>query len=223
MQKLPVEPALGVQWNIDEDVFEYKVRPKGKPSTRRGVLSTVSSIYDPLGFLAPFLLKGKLILQELCRRSETWDDPLPDDLLTRWLKWQNDLCHIEKVQIGRCYKDKNADQIDRIELHHFSDASTHGYAQCSYVRFIDINGKVHCSFVYGKARVTPMKVVTIPRLELSAAVLSVNVSRLLKKELEMEFDEEYFWTDNKVVLGYINNDVRRFRVVANRIQQIKEY
>ena len=75
----------------------------------------------------------------------------------------------------------------------------------------------------GKARVTPLKPVTIPRLELTVAVVSVKVSEKLRKELEYEEMVEHFWTDSKVVLGYITNEVRRFHVfVANRVQQIQE-
>ena len=75
-----------------------------------------------------------------------------------------------------------------------------------------------------KARVTPRKFVSIPRLELVEAVLTVKISALIKKELEMEELTEYFWTDSKVVLGYIANNSRAFKTfVANRVQAIKEY
>ncbi|XP_064598530.1 uncharacterized protein LOC135464892 [Liolophura sinensis] len=75
----------------------------------------------------------------------------------------------------------------------------------------------------GKARVTPMKHVAIPRLELTAALVSAKISAFLKRELEFEDIQEYFWTDSKVALGYVTNDARRFHVfVANRVQQIKE-
>ena len=70
----------------------------------------------------------------------------------------------------------------------------------------------------GKARVAPTKVTTVPRLELSAAVVAARMSVMLRNELEIEDLQEHFWTDSKVVLGYINNDARRFHVfVANRV------
>ncbi|KAM7424138.1 hypothetical protein PAMA_000472 [Pampus argenteus] len=75
----------------------------------------------------------------------------------------------------------------------------------------------------GKARVAPTKIVTIPRLELTAAVTSAAVSNMLREELDLKIDKEYYWTDSKVVLGYINNEARRFHVfVANRVQRIRE-
>ena len=100
--------------------------------------------------------------------------------------------------------------------------SVKGYGQCSYLRLIDERQKVHCSFVLGKSRVAPLKPVTIPRLELTAAVCSVRIIEQLRRELEYHIDQEYFWTDSKVVLGYISNERRRFHVfVANRVQDIQ--
>ena len=111
----------------------------------------------------------------------------------------------------------------KTELHHFSDASNKGYGQCSYLRLTDEQGKIHCSFVVGKSRVAPLKPVTIPRLELTAAVVSVRVGTQLAKDLRLENVEEIFWTDSKVILGYISNESRRFHVyVANRVQEIQE-
>lgn len=83
--------------------------------------------------------------------------------------------------------------------------------------------EVHCTLVMGRSRVAPTKVTTIPRLELSAAVVAVRVSDMLKKEFEVECTQEVFWTDSKVVLGYISNEARRFHVfVANRVERIKQ-
>lgn len=93
---------------------------------------------------------------------------------------------------------------------------------CSYLRAVSKSGEVHCALVMGKARIAPTKVRTISRLELSAAVVATRTSDLLKREMEIEGLQEYFWTDSKVVLGYINNDEKRFHAfLANRIQQIK--
>ncbi|XP_064611761.1 uncharacterized protein LOC135475754 [Liolophura sinensis] len=79
-EPLPVETALGVQWCIESDAFWFRITLQDKPLTRRGILSTVSSIYDPLGFAAPVVLLGKQILQELYRDGLDWDSPLPDSV-----------------------------------------------------------------------------------------------------------------------------------------------
>ena len=209
-EELPSERVLGIEWCVESDVFQFRISLKDKPFTRRGILSTVSSIYDPLGFAAPFLLQGKRILQDLCKEKVEWDDPIHDELRARWEKWRSELVLLEEMKITRCYKPNDFGKLKSIEVHHFSDASADGYGQCSYLRLVDDKNRVHCSFLLGKARVTPLKPVTIPRLELTAALVSVKVSQTLQEELEYDEMDEFFWTDSKVILGYINNDARPF-------------
>ena len=219
---LPVQSVLGVRWNVETDSFFLRVSLTEKPPTRHGILSIVASIYDPLGFLSPFVLLGKRVLQEMCQKGFSWDDPLPSELRPRWESWLSDLPNLEKIYIPRCFRPQNFGKIMQVELHHFSDASSYGYGQCSYLRLVSENN-IHCALIMGKARVAPTKVVTIPRLELTAPVISAAVSNMLKGELELSVDREYFWTDSQVVLGYINNEARRFHVfVANRVQRIRD-
>ena len=130
---------------------------------------------------------------------------------------------MENLAVPRCFKPEDFGTVRSAQLHHFSDASTNGYGQCSYIRLENDKGKIHCSLVLGKARVAPLKMVTIPRLELTAAVVSVRVSEMLRQELQYEGMQEIFWKDSKVVLGYIKNYSKRFHVfVANRVQQIRD-
>ncbi|XP_054607429.2 uncharacterized protein [Nothobranchius furzeri] len=217
-----LERALGVQWCVSSDDLQFRVTVKKHPMTRRGVLSTVASIYDPLGFVAPFVLRGKLILQQLSREKVSWDEPLSEECRSQWQSWLQDLHNLCQVKIKRCYIPASFIDVKQYELHHFSDASFTGYGECTYLRAVNSNGSVHCSLVMGKARVAPTKVTTIPRLELSAAVVAAKIGAMLNHELEIDNLKEYYWTDSKVVLGYIKNDARRFHVfVANRIQRIK--
>ena len=223
-EELPSERVLRIEWCVECDAFQFRITLKDKSFTRRGIISTVSSIYDPLGFAAPFLLQGKRILQDLCKEKVEWDDPIPDELRARWEKWRSELVLLEEMKIRRCYKPNNFGKLKSIEVYHFSDASADGYGQCSYLRLVDDKNRIHCSFLLGKAPVTPLKPVTIPRLELTAALVSVKVSQTLQEELEYDQVDEFFWTDSKVVLGYINNDARRFHTfVANRVQQIRDH
>lgn len=171
---------------------------------RQGILSVVASLCDPLGFLASFILEGKRVLQEMCQRRMGWDEPLPREKL-RWEAWMKDLENPEKIEIPRCFIPDSFDEVQRVELHNFSDASSQGYGQCSYIRLLS-KENVHCSLVMGNARVVATKIVTIPRLELTAAVTSAAVSNMLREELELKINEEYYWTDSKVVLGYFNNE-----------------
>ncbi|CAC5381678.1 unnamed protein product [Mytilus coruscus] len=143
----------------------------------------------------------------------------------KWEKWKQDLLAIESLKIKRCFKPADFGEVKFIELHHFSDASSNGYGQCSYIRLANSKQQVHCTLVIGKSRVVPLKPITIPRLERTAAVISVKISSILRHELEYSDKDviEYFWTDSNVVLGYIANDSRRFHLfVANRVQQIRD-
>ncbi|KAK7933319.1 hypothetical protein WMY93_004215 [Mugilogobius chulae] len=215
--------VLGIQWSVENDTFSFNTSTKEQPPTRRSILSVISSLFDPLGFVAPFTLSGKSILQDLCRRGIDWDDPIPENMRTRWEEWKRGLQSLNSVSVPRCYHPSDFDNIVRVELHHFSDASNVGYGACSYLRYKNDKDQVHCSLVIAKARVAPTKVTSIPRLELSAAVTSAKLSVMLKSELEMHIDEEHFWTDSQVVLAYINNEARRFHVfVSNRVQLIRE-
>ena len=131
---------------------------------------------------------------------------------------EKQLDNAARRNLSRCMKPKDFGNITNCTLHHFSDASQSGYGQCSY------RAQIHCCLLTGKSRVTPLKFISIPRLELTAAALSVKISKMSREELDVHVDDEIFWTDSQVILGYINSDVRRFKVfVANRVQQIRDH
>lgn len=219
---LQSETALGLPWNLTDDSINLCNNSlRDSKITRRGILSTVSSIYDPLGVASPFVLEGKLILQRLCQLQLGWDDPLPKNLQQQWLDWKYILPIIETMTVPRCYKPSLFNDVKEISLHHFSDASDTAYGCCSYVRLVDLNGAIHCTLVVGKSRVAPIKPVSTPRLELIAAVLNVSVANIVRRELDYKIDFELFYTDSTIVLGYIKNQSKRFkRFVANRIRAI---
>ena len=213
--EFPIERALGISWCIESDCFKFHIVVQDRPLAWRGILSTVSTVYDPLGFLAPLLLVGKRLLQELCKGKVDWDDPIPENVRECWLRWREELHLLENLAVPRCFKPEDFGTVTSTQLHHFSDASTNGYGQCSYIRLENDKGKIHCSLVLGKARVAPLKMVTIPRLELTAAVVSVRVSEMLRQELQYEGVQEIFWMDSKVVLGYIKNDSKEISFICS--------
>ena len=221
---LPVERTLGVEWDTETDTFSIHVRPRTKDVNRRGILSVVSSVFDPLGLVSHFVLKGKLLLRELCHKGFEWDEPIPSCVAKAWEEWTASMLALKNVCVPRCYAEGGLQETMTVELHHFSDASSVGYGQCSYLRTVNSSELVNCSLVISRSRVAPTKPVTVPRLELTAAVLSVRISRFLQDELKLNQVEEFFWTDSKVVLGYISNEARRFHVyVANRVQEIRNH
>ena len=103
-------------------------------------------------------------------------------------------------------------------MHHFCDASECDYEQATCLRMMNNLEEVHCSLIFDKSRVAAVKYVSIPRLKLTAATLSVKISKMLWEELDNHISYEVFWTNSPVVLGYINNDSSRFTFfVANHI------
>ena len=217
--KLPVHKTLGVFWDASSDLLKVKVNIKTKPNTRRGLLSMIGQTYDPLGIIQPFLLPARRLLQEACQSNLGWDQNISEipGLEQGWDCWFGSLPKLEQVEVIRCILPDN--NTKRVELHTFSDASTVGYGACSYLRSVCSDGVVYCNLNMGKSRVAPIKRISIPRLELVAAVLSARLSNLIKNELDLTIDEEYYWTDATVVLRYINNSSSRFEMfIANRVE-----
>ena len=158
---LLLEKASGVYWNTENDIFRFKIVLKDKQSTRRGMLSIISSIFDPLGFVAPHALTGKRILQLLCQDEIGWDEIAPDDITREWQLWCKTLHSLEHYKISRCYKPRGFGKVKQIWLLHFSDASQERYGQVSYLRMVNNKDEIHCCFLMGKTRVAPRKSVSI--------------------------------------------------------------
>ena len=220
----PTERVLGMLWNLKADSFQYQVKADKTPETRRGVLSVTSGIFDPLGWVSPFTVRAKMILQELCQEGLDWDDRVPESILKRWESWYKDAEVLHHINLRRCFLTENWDNRGEMQFHHFADASERAYGACSYLRVADSSGRVSVHLVMSKARVAPLKSVTIPRLELMAAVIAVRLSVILDRELSYTGVRHYFWTDSQIVLGYLNNEARKFKIfVANRIQEIQDF
>ena len=175
---MPVQRSLGTYWCIESDTFGFRIQLRDKPATRCGILSTISSVYDPLGAVSPIILVGKQILQALCRQNVSWDDPIPEDILPLWEKWRTELPLLEKLKFPRSLKPTDFGDPVQTEIHSFSDASDNGISQISYLRLVNDRGEVHVSYLLAKSRVAPLKPISIPRLELTATVISVNVASM---------------------------------------------
>ncbi|KAK3730780.1 hypothetical protein QZH41_000800 [Actinostola sp. cb2023] len=225
LDKLPVERALGVQWDIKNDTFGVKVSAQPKQlndNTRRACLSTISSTFDPLGMISPVLLPAKRIVQKTWQLKLNWDDQLPEDLLEALEKWKEELPLLTQVNIPRCYFVNGCTTGAAFQLHHFCDASEYGYGTVSYLRKEAANGTVECAFITSKSRTAPLQYVSIPRLELQAATIAVRVHSMIVKEINLTISSAFFWTDSRIVIQYINNESRRFKTyVANRVAEIR--
>ena len=177
-----------------------------------------------MGMVAPYVVKAKMILQSLCQQKIGWDEEIPHQQAHEWSQWTKELPKLQEVKLDRCLKPPRSDEHTNIQFHHFADASEQGYGVVSYVRYM-YGAQIHCAFLSAKARVTNLKKMTIPRLELTAAVTAVRVDSKLRNEWKKGSEEEeiesHLWTDSMTVLKYIENETSRFHTfVANRVEEI---
>lgn len=143
---------------MEKDVFLFKVCEPNQPSTNRGILSAVSSLYDTMGFVCPVVLEAKKILQKLRKLNLGWDDEIADDLQYHWNKWKRGLPALSQVQLSRFHLVDDTEVVD-VSLHLCSDGSEDGYGMCAYLRFV--HGAIRCSFLIGRSRSSLVRPISI--------------------------------------------------------------
>ena len=191
---------------------------------KRDVVSLASRIYDPIGILSPVTIQFKVLFQRICELKIGWDDYISGDPLKRWKSLVHGLAQTCPLHISRCILHHAEDKRDAVySLQGFSDASQEAYAAVIYLKVVTSNG-VEVRFVASKTRVAPAKGMTIPRLELLAALLlsklMVNVSCALEPELTL--DDPSCFTDSKVTLYWIQGQTKECKQFAqNRVRDIR--
>lgn len=224
------ERVLGLNWNSQKDCFVFSTNFEKldsaivdgtKVPTKRQVLQVAMSIFDPLQFLAPLMIKVKMLLQEIWRSGIVWDTEILEAQQVKWRLWLNELQHINEFEISRRYFVSMVDD-GNTQLHIFGDASEKGFAAAAYIRH-ESEQHIQLSFVSGKAKVAPLKHMTVPRLELQAAVLASRLATSILTDLSLKIHQVYFWTDSLVVLSWIKSSNKRFKMfVGNRVGEISE-
>lgn len=227
------EKILGMWWCSDTDTFTYymkfhNIAPeiiKGtRKPTKREVLKILMTIFDPLGLIAPFVIFGKILLQRIWRTAIGWDERINDDLFTKWIAWVNALPSIDNIRVPRCYlQHMSSSAYNSAELHIFVDASEDAYAAIAYIRLLERNVFL-CSIVAAKSKVAPLKPLSIPRLELQAALLGSRLAKSIVENQSIHFKRTFMWTDSTTVLSWIRSDARKYRqFVAFRIGEILDH
>lgn len=164
------------------------------------------SLYDPLGLLTHFTSYLKVLLQHIWRSKITWDETIEDRHVDQWNLWLQVLPHVEKLRIPRCYlKDMESYENLDTQLHIFADASRTCSAAVGYLRVCN-GSKVVCSIVMAKSRVAPMKLISVPKLELVAAVLGARLSKTIIDALKIKISKTVFWSDSRSVLLWLRAD-----------------
>ncbi|XP_015122234.1 uncharacterized protein LOC107044737 [Diachasma alloeum] len=214
--------TLGLHWDSARDAIVYTVKPIPITAkvTKRTMLSEVSKIFDPLGFLGPVIIKGRMILHRLWIEKLGWDDAIPLSILTEWRTYASQLIDLNDLSFDRKVIISEATEI---QLHGFCDASLKGYGACIYLRSTDIQGKTQTRLLCSKYRVAPIKPPVIARLELCSALLLSDLYVAVKQAITYELHRIIFWSDSMIALHWIKTSPHKLLVfVANRVAGIQK-
>ncbi|GFW27074.1 integrase catalytic domain-containing protein [Trichonephila clavipes] len=178
----PPTKVLGLAWDPENDLIYFDPKDLMKFMSRRGeskrfILSVVGRIFDPIGILGPFVIKLKCLLQELWTLGVEWDSELSPKLRHKWQQWSSEAEGLTEIKIPRFYLGNIDQKISKCEIHCFSDASKSAYGTILYLRFVTCNNEIETSFICSKSHVAPLKSLTFPRLELTAALLSARLAK----------------------------------------------
>jgi len=215
--------TLGISWVPNLDIFEYNSLNMSDfehdSVTKRTILSFISKIFDPLGLLSPLTIRTKLLIQKLWQLKVDWDESIPNHLYSEWQILRGEISQVGLMQIPRhvlvpCPK--------IIEIHGFSDASEKAYACCIYMRSINSDNIIESRLICAKSRVSPLKSVTLPRLELLGAVLLARLISKCEGTLNLDINRICLWTDSTIVLSWIANEPKTWKTfIANRVAEIQ--
>nr|XP_012219380.1 PREDICTED: uncharacterized protein LOC105670437 [Linepithema humile] len=212
--------VLGVGWNPVLDVFQFQSTLKDHPpDTKRSILAIIAKIFDPLGWVTPATIIAKVFMQTLWRLKLEWDQKIPPSQLTTWHQIHSNLRLLNEFRVPRwtgC-----GPHVVKQELHGFADASLVAYAAVVYLKVTSSDGNSTISLIAGKSRVAPLKPLSIPRLELSAAVLLSRLMKFVQESISANTTQCYCWTDSTILLAWIRQHPSRWKTfVANRVTEI---
>ena len=215
--------VLGVCWDVANDVFIFNLQElaciaESLKSTKRNIVSLVGKVYDPLGFLAPVVIRLKVFLQELCKVKLDWDQPLPSDLEKKWRLLVSDLREGWPISIPRCYWSSISGKVSSLMLCGYCDASQKAHAAVVYLRSTT-DSEVSVRLVASKTRVSPLKKQTISRLELLSALLLARLITSVTQTLQPELP----LSDSMISLCWIKGSDKCWKpFVQKRVNAIKK-
>ncbi|UYV64598.1 hypothetical protein LAZ67_3001266 [Cordylochernes scorpioides] len=221
LEKGAISKILGIVWDHVQDTFRVNITLPEEVVTKRDLLSNIARIFDPIGFLSPTTVALKIIMQELWRGGTGWDEHIPNDIKEKWNNFRAELLKLEDLSIPRyvwaCEKDRD------VQLHGFCDASSVSYSAVCYLRTVSLDGQVHISMLAAKTRVAPCKSLTLPRLELCAALLLSQLYRSVVDSLKIDIGRTYLWSDSQISMSWIKSDPNRWKTfIQNRVVKIQQ-
>ena len=215
--------ALGIHWDTQADSLHVAVPPQPDTSviTKRSIASGTAAVFDVLGLFCPTIIQARIILQDTWKRDLPWDKPVPQDLHDKWKAWLSDLPTILSHPIPRRLSNSPEKSINKA-LHGFCDASTLAYGAAIYLRSVHKEGSTSVSLVTAKARVAPVKPITIPKSELLGAHLLAKLLHHTAAILNIPQSCIFTWTDSEIVLYWLPKHPSQLdRFVANRVHAIQ--
>ena len=218
--------VLGHTWTIGSDTISLKRSNSQLEQTqlmKRNVLKETASVFDPLGLFSPVLLRGKLFLQTLWNRRLEWDDVICSEDLAVWLTISSDLSKLPECSIKWNIALSQRKETVMYSLVCFCEASACAYATTVYLHQIINDSELKADIIFSKTRLTPLKEMTIPRLELMAIVIGVRCVKFVKDQLKFPIKTTYIWTDSQCVLKWINSDKDLSVFMKNRVKEIKSH
>ncbi|XP_044586043.1 uncharacterized protein LOC123266074 [Cotesia glomerata] len=215
---------LGMYWSSHRDQFSFKHLPSctTQPCTKRAILSEIAQIFDPLGFLSPIIIQAKMFMQELWLVKLGWDTPLSADLRHKWISFKKELNMINVIKIPRWI---HSSTTSTLEIHGFSDASQLAMAAVVFIKVLpaDHSQEAKVTLLCSKTKVAPLKQLTIPRLELTAAHMLAKLVKHCQTTLEYSQVPTYLWTDSSITLTWIYSHPSRWKdFVRNRVSFIQD-
>ena len=212
--------TLGISWQPVPDQFVFKVTIDIKPVyTKREVLSVIARLYDPLGFLGPVLTKAKVLLQRLWQQKVEWNEVLPNSVVNEWHDFVTTLKCIEEVKITRFIL---TEAWQRIVIQGFADASEAAYGAVVYLQCFYQERAAKVTMLASKSRVAPIRVISIPRLELCACVLLAQLVRKLRSALRLDVSDVVLHTDSTIALSWLATPANRLKTfIANRVSKVQ--
>ncbi|XP_041463438.1 uncharacterized protein LOC121414350 [Lytechinus variegatus] len=226
LETMTEEKVLGAVWENSSDMFSYKVKMDRDETdedvslNKRQILSQIARVFDPLGFVSPFLVRAKIGMQKLWEKGYEWDEKLPEEDQKWWIAFFKEMKELSEVRIARSLTPATA--VNNPILCVFADASQDAFGSCIYLRWQLEGGTYEVRFVVAKSRVAPLKKLTMPRLELQAAVLATRLYTTVKKELRLEIEKVVFMTDSQIVLSWVRSQRKRYKpFIAVRVAEVQ--
>ncbi|GBM38309.1 hypothetical protein AVEN_140348-1 [Araneus ventricosus] len=217
-------PVLGLLWNLPKDTMSLDMKGLMKedkgPTTKRKILSTVHRIFDPIGFSCPVTLEPKCLLQECWKLGLSWDAELPLIITERFERWKMKLPKLNALQIPRCVREDFAED-SKLSIHVFCDASQSAYATCIFLR-AESADNTSCQLIQARNRVSPLKKISIPRLELLSCTIGARLAKATISELGLEKIPIFYWSDSMNALYWIKRNENWATFVYNRVLEIRK-